>query len=178
MVKGERKKARKFTSSNVPSKFERVGFVGLGNMGSRMASNLIKAGYSVAVHDINPTAVKTFSDSGIPTKESPWEVAETSDIVITMLPSSSHVSDVYTGPNGLLHRGNLLRPWLFIDSSTIDPQTSRRISAMVSKCALKEKKVSSLIMVYIDFWETPVMLDAPVSGGVLSAEAAKLTFMV
>ncbi|KAK3002457.1 hypothetical protein RJ639_022451 [Escallonia herrerae] len=88
----------------------------------------------------NPTAVKTFSDSGILTKESPWEVAEMSDIVITMLPSSSHVSDVYTGPNGLLHHGNLLRPWLFIDSSTIDPQTSRRISAMVSKCALKEKK--------------------------------------
>lgn len=49
------------------------------------------------------------------------------------------VYDVYTGPNGLLHGGNL-RPRLFIDSSTIDPQTSRKLSAIVSNCTLKEKK--------------------------------------
>ncbi|XP_059435502.1 probable 3-hydroxyisobutyrate dehydrogenase, mitochondrial isoform X3 [Corylus avellana] len=138
-------------------------------MGFRMVNNLIKAGYKVAVHDINCSVLKKFSDMGVVTKETPFEVAEASDVVITMLPSSSHVVDVFTGPNGLLHGGNLLRPWLLIDSSTIDPQTSRKLSATVSKCILKEKK---------DNWMNPVMLDAPVSGGVLAAEAGTLTFMV
>ncbi|EXB75213.1 putative 3-hydroxyisobutyrate dehydrogenase [Morus notabilis] len=148
---------------------QRIGFIGLGNMGSRMANNLIKAGYKVAVHDINYNVLKKFSDIGVDTKETPYEIAEASDVVITMLPSSSHVNDVYTGPNGLLHGGNVLQPWLLIDSSTIDPQTSRKLSLTVSNCMLKEKK---------GHWETPVMLDAPVSGGVLAAEAATLTFMV
>uniref|UniRef100_A0A5B7BF25 3-hydroxyisobutyrate dehydrogenase n=1 Tax=Davidia involucrata TaxID=16924 RepID=A0A5B7BF25_DAVIN len=159
----------RFSSSNAPSLLERVGFVGLGNMGSRMANNLIKAGYKVAIHDMNYEVMKMFSDKGVLTKKSPFEVAETSDVVITMLPSSTHVLDVYTEPNGLLHGGSLLRPWLFIDSSTIDPQTSRKLSVAVSSCALKENK---------DYWENPVMLDAPVSGGVLAAEAGTLTFMV
>lgn len=138
-------------------------------MGSQMANNLIKAGYEVIVHDFNHSAMKLFSDRGILTKDSPFEIAEMSDVVITMLPSSSNVLDVYTGPNGLLHTGTVLRPWLFVDSSTIDPQTSRRISVAVSNCFLKDKK---------DNRETPVMLDAPVSGGVLAAESGTLTFMV
>jgi 3-hydroxyisobutyrate dehydrogenase len=50
------------------------------------------------------------------------------------------VIDVYTGPNGLLHGGKLIRPWLLIDSSTIDPQTSRNLSATISNYILKEKK--------------------------------------
>ncbi|KAG6642466.1 probable 3-hydroxyisobutyrate dehydrogenase, mitochondrial isoform X1 [Carya illinoinensis] len=156
---------RRFSSSQ----FESVGFIGLGNMGSRMVHNLIKAGYKVAVHDINCNVLKKFSDMGVSTKETPFEVAEASDVVITMLPSSSHVFDVFTGPNGLLQGGNLLRPWLLIDSSTIDPQTSRKLSVTVSKCILKEKK---------DHRVNPVMLDAPVSGGVLAAEAGTLAFMV
>uniref|UniRef100_A0A2P2JKK3 3-hydroxyisobutyrate dehydrogenase n=1 Tax=Rhizophora mucronata TaxID=61149 RepID=A0A2P2JKK3_RHIMU len=161
----------RFFSSQVSSQlqFESVGFVGLGNMGSRMANNLIKAGYNVAVHDKNSNVMKLFSDKGVPTKQTPFEVAEASDVIITMLPSSSHVLDVYTGPNGMLHQGNLLRPHLLIDSSTIDPQTSRKLSLAVSSCTLKEKK---------GYFEKPVMLDAPVSGGVLAAEAGTLTFMV
>ncbi|ONI11179.1 hypothetical protein PRUPE_4G091300 [Prunus persica] len=158
---------RRFYSEQATSHFESVGFVGLGNMGSRMANNLIKAGYRVAVHDINCNAMKKFSDMGVETKETPLEVAEASDVVITMLPSSSHVYDVYTGPNGLLHGGEL-RPWLLIDSSTIDPQTSRKLSLAVSNCTLKEKR---------DYAKKPAMLDAPVSGGVLAAEAGTLTFM-
>ncbi|KAL9403139.1 hypothetical protein Peur_000111 [Populus x canadensis] len=158
-----------FSSSQLSSQFESVGFIGLGNMGSRMANNLIKNGYKVAVHDINCNVMKMFSDMGVPTKETPFEVAEASDVVITMLPSSSHVLDVYTGPNGLLRCANLMRPQLLIDSSTIDPQTSRKVSVAVSNCILNEKK---------DHWEKPVMLDAPVSGGVLAAEAGTLTFMV
>lgn len=159
---------RRFYSEQATSPFESIGFVGLGNMGSRMANNLIKAGYRVAVHDINCNAMKKFSDTGVETKETPLEVAEASDVVITMLPSSSHVYDVYTGPNGLLHGGEL-RPRLLIDSSTIDPQTSRKLSLAVSNCTLKEKR---------DYAKKPAMLDAPVSGGVLAAEAGTLTFMV
>ncbi|KAK3432733.1 hypothetical protein EUGRSUZ_D00258, partial [Eucalyptus grandis] len=163
--------ARGLSSSpeDKPANFGNVGFIGLGNMGSRMAKNLVKAGYNVAVHDINGDAMKIFAGFGVPTKKTPFEVAEESDVKVTMLPSSSHVFDVYTGPNGLLHGGNLLRPWLSIDSSTIDPQTSRKISALVSNCTLNGKK---------DGGGVPMMLGTPVSGGVLAAEAGSLTFMV
>ncbi|GER24657.1 leucine-rich receptor-like protein kinase family protein [Striga asiatica] len=142
----------------------RVGFIGLGNMGSRMANNLIKAGYNVVVHDVNHDVMAKFSEKGILTKNSPLEVAEASDAVITMLPSSNHVTDVYMGPKGMLN-GEDLRSFLFIDSSTIDPQTSRKVSAAVSNT--KEGGGNCRFM-----------LDAPVSGGVLSAESGSLTFMV
>ncbi|CAN0911355.1 Probable 3-hydroxyisobutyrate dehydrogenase, mitochondrial [Linum grandiflorum] len=158
------------SSSTISSDFKNVGFIGLGNMGFRMANNLIRAGYNLSVHDINHGVMKRFSDMGIPAKGTPSDVAESSDVVITMLPSSSHVVDVYTGPNGLLHGGSELRPRLFIDSSTIDPQTSRKVAAAVSECALKEDRGND--------WKKPVMLDAPVSGGVIAAEAGVLTFMV
>lgn len=158
-----------FASLRIPSQFEKIGFVGLGSMGSRMANNLIKKGYNVTVHDLNKSIMKIFSEKGIVTKESPFEVAETSDVVITMLPSSASVLDVYTGPTGFLCNGNISRPWLYIDSSTIDPQTSRKISSTIATCALKGNT---------DGLEVPSMLDAPVSGGALGAEAATLTFMV
>ncbi|XP_043698744.1 probable 3-hydroxyisobutyrate dehydrogenase, mitochondrial isoform X2 [Telopea speciosissima] len=159
---------RRFSSSNV-SPLQRIGFIGLGNMGFHMANNLINAGYKVCIHDINSSVMEKFSGKGVLAKGTPFEVAETSDVVITMLPSSSHVLDVYTGQNGLLHGRNPLTPWLFIDSSTIDPQTSRGLSATISNCALKENKVCG---------GSPVLLDAPVSGGVLGAEVGSLTFMV
>ncbi|KAL2945370.1 putative 3-hydroxyisobutyrate dehydrogenase mitochondrial [Bienertia sinuspersici] len=146
-----------------------VGFIGLGNMGSRMAMNLLNSGYRVCVHDMNGAAVKQFLDKGVPSKETPKEVAEVSDVVITMLPSSKHVMDVYMGQNGLLHSHNSLRPHLFIDSSTIDPLVSRKLSLSISDCTLKEK---------IDCQEKPFMVDAPVSGGIIAAEAGSLTFMV
>ncbi|KAL1178610.1 hypothetical protein V6Z11_A03G107600 [Gossypium hirsutum] len=87
----------------------------------------------------------------------------------TFSSSSFEVLNVYNGPGGLLQGGDLLTPQLFIDSSTIDPQTSRKLAVSVSNCILKEKKEN---------WENPVMLDAPVSGGVVAAEAGSLTFMV
>ncbi|KAK6932053.1 6-phosphogluconate dehydrogenase, NADP-binding [Dillenia turbinata] len=161
----------------------------------------------------NSNAMKMFSENRVATKVTPYEVAESSDVVITMLPSSSSVLDVYTGHNGLLDGGSLLRPWLLIDSSTIDPQTSRKLSLAVSNCVLKEKRVKEegqqstderklalmgfnqeeieklhglLNILSTDVcswtqsrnWTTPVMLDAPVSGGTVAAEAGTLTFMV
>eukprot|EP00256_Glycine_max_P051348 XP_014617349.1 probable 3-hydroxyisobutyrate dehydrogenase, mitochondrial isoform X4 [Glycine max] len=151
------------------SSAQNVGFIGLGNMGSRMANNLIKAGFRLTVHDLNSDVLEMFSQMGVPTKKTPYEVSEASDVVITMLPTSAHVIDVYTGPNGLLHGGKLLRPWLLLDSSTIDPQTSRNLSATVTNYILREKKGE---------WEKPFKLDAPVSGSVTAAEAGTLTFMV
>ncbi|XP_020698937.2 probable 3-hydroxyisobutyrate dehydrogenase, mitochondrial isoform X1 [Dendrobium catenatum] len=161
--------ARGFSSNAVPAQLERVGFIGLGNMGFHMANNLIKAGYKLTVNDIDQAAMKKFSDCGISTVETPFKVAESSDVIITMLPSSSHVLAVYTGQNGLLHGGSQVRPWLFIDSSTIDPHTSRKLSMNIFQCLLKEKKGNA---------DSPFMLDAPVSGGVPGAAAATLTFMV
>ncbi|KAG2318495.1 hypothetical protein Bca52824_011708 [Brassica carinata] len=157
------------SSSHHSTQFQNVGFIGLGNMGSRMVNNLVKAGFNVTVHDINRDVMKMFTEMGVSARETPYEVAQDSQVVITMLPSSSHVMDVYTGTNGLLHGDNSIRPALLIDSSTIDPQTTRKISIAVSNCNLTEK---------IDNWEKPFMLDAPVSGGVLAAEAGALTFMV
>ncbi|CAL0309191.1 unnamed protein product [Lupinus luteus] len=160
---------RTFSSSHLPQHLQNVGFIGLGNMGSRMAINLVKAGYKLTVYDINSDVLKKFSQMGVSTKKTPYEVSEASDVIITMLPSSAHVIDVYTGPNGLLHDGKLLRPWLLIDSSTIDPQTSKNLSATISNYTLKEKKGDQ---------ETPAKLEAPVSGSVIAAEAGTLTFMV
>ncbi|KAM7258225.1 hypothetical protein ACFE04_013966 [Oxalis oulophora] len=158
----------RFSSTMPSSQFQSVGFIGLGNMGSRMAHNLIKAGFILNVLDKNYGVMNTFSDLGATIKQTPFQVAQSSDVVLTMLPSSSHVINVYTGPNGLLHGGHL-KTRLFIDSSTIDPQTSIKLSAAVATSTLKEK---------YDNWVNPVMLDAPVSGGVLAAEAGTLTFMV
>ncbi|KAG4207725.1 hypothetical protein ERO13_A03G089001v2 [Gossypium hirsutum] len=95
----------------------------------------------------------------------------------TFSSSSFEVLNVYNGPGGLLQGGDLLTPQLFIDSSTIDPQTSRKLAVSVSNCILKEKKVW-IHITYVENWENPVMLDAPVSGGVVAAEAGSLTFMV
>lgn len=134
-----------------------------------MVDNLIKAGFRVTVHDVNHNALKIFIEKGIPAKQTPYEVAESSDVVITMLPSSSDVLDVYMGPYGFLQGGNDLKPWLFLDSSTIDPHTSRKVSAAIADCSLKGKKY---------LWECPTKLDAPVSGGVIAAETGTLTFMV
>ncbi|XP_018509161.1 probable 3-hydroxyisobutyrate dehydrogenase, mitochondrial isoform X1 [Brassica rapa] len=175
-VLGSFSRCHRFSSSSSQhsTQFQNVGFIGLGNMGSRMVNNLVKAGFNVTVHDINRDVMKMFTDMGVSARETPYQVAQDSQVVITMLPSSSHVMDVYTGTNGLLHGDNAIRPALLIDSSTIDPQTTRKISLAVSNCNLKDKRACF----DADNWEKPVMLDAPVSGGVLAAEAATLTFMV
>ncbi|KAL2641734.1 hypothetical protein R1flu_009321 [Riccia fluitans] len=157
--------------ANVAENAQNVGFIGLGNMGSHMAFNLLKAGHTLCVYDRNDAAVLSLVDKGASKADSPREVAEQSDVIITMLPASSHVEEVYTGSNGLLRSSRDLRPSLLIDSSTIDPQTSRVVAAKVSTCRLSTNARR------IGF-ETPIMLDAPVSGGVGGASAASLTFMV
>lgn len=121
-----------------------------------MATNLLKQEFPVSVFDISQPAIQKATEQGAKSS-SIKEIAETCDVVVTMLPTPSHVKSVYCDDNGLLSNS---RPnTLFIDSSTIDPTTSRDV-------AEEAKKAGS------------VMVDAPVSGGVVGAEAGTLTFMV
>uniref|UniRef100_A0AAQ5Z4Y4 6-phosphogluconate dehydrogenase NADP-binding domain-containing protein n=1 Tax=Amphiprion ocellaris TaxID=80972 RepID=A0AAQ5Z4Y4_AMPOC len=134
-----------------------VGFIGLGNMGTPMAKNLLRNGYPVIATDVFPESCKELQDTGAQVVDSPADVAEKADRIITMLPSSPNVIEVYTGPNGILKK--VKKGTLLIDSSTIDPAVSREMAVAAEKMGA-------------------VFMDAPVSGGVGAASMAKLTFMV
>eukprot|EP00743_Colponemidia_sp_Colp-15_P002495 GILK01002706.1.p1 GENE.GILK01002706.1~~GILK01002706.1.p1 ORF type:complete len:330 (-),score=57.45 GILK01002706.1:31-1020(-) len=136
---------------------KQVGFIGLGNMGSRMASNLLKNGHSLVVYDLNKEAVNKLAQQGAKSASSIAELAQQVDTLITMLPSSPHVKSTYTSSTGIFANG---RPGaLLIDSSTIDPNVAKEVAAEAKSKHFK-------------------MVDAPVSGGVGGAEAGTLTFMV
>ncbi|PVD35852.1 hypothetical protein C0Q70_02821 [Pomacea canaliculata] len=134
-----------------------VGFVGLGNMGSHMARNLLKKGHPVVAYDAVPQNVLALKADGASVVGSPKEVASQTSILVTMLPASSHVLDVYTGSSGILR--SVQKGSLLIDSSTIDPSVAQQIA--------QESKASCATFV-----------DAPVSGGVNAARDSLLTFMV
>ena len=135
----------------------KIGFIGLGNMGNPMARNLIKAGHELVVFDVFADAIKKVASAGATAAATAAEATKTAEIVITMLPSSPHVREVYTGSGQLL--ANVQPGTLLIDCSTIDPHTARDVAAIAAQRNI-------------------VMLDAPVSGGTVGAEAATLTFMV
>ena len=135
---------------------EKIGFVGLGIMGKPMALNLIKAGYSLTVHDVNRAPVEEVAKAGAAAASSSKEVAENSDIVISMLPDSPDVEAVVFGPGGVLE--GVRSGMLFVDMSTIAPSMSLRVYE-----AMKAKGVESL--------------DAPVSGGEVGAVEATLSIM-
>ena len=134
-----------------------VGFIGLGNMGSNMAQNLLKGGHRLIVYDVYPEAMTSMAEKGALIARSPSDLAEKCDRILTMLPTSAHVLQVYSGENGVLSK--VKSGTLLIDSSTIDPQTSKQVSELA-----KQKGA--------------VFLDAPVSGAVPAAREASLTFMV
>lgn len=136
---------------------EKIGFIGLGIMGNPMAKNLLKAGYSVTVYDINKESVSELEKAGATAATTCKEVAEQSDVVITMVPDSPEVEAVVYGQQGVMEG---VKPgMLFIDMSTIAPATSQKIYQ-----SLQEKGVEAL--------------DAPVSGGQVGAEAGTLSIMV
>ena len=78
-----------------------VGFIGLGNMGNNMAKNLHKEGYPLVVSDIYPEATAELQDLGATVVDTPAEVADKCDRIITMLPSSPNVQEVYAGTGGI-----------------------------------------------------------------------------
>lgn len=136
----------------------RIGFIGLGVMGKPMAKNLMKAGYSLVVwKHINPKPVNELVAAGAQEASSPKQVAEMSDIVITMLPDSPEVEEVILGKNGVLEGSR--KGMTIIDMSSISPSAAKKIASEVEK-----KDVE--------------MLDAPVSGGEPAAIQGTLTIMV
>ena len=137
---------------------ERIGFLGLGIMGSRMAANLARAGFPLTVWTHTPgKAERWASEHGATACATPAEVARASDIVISMVVDGEQVAGILLGEDGVI-RG--ARPGLLcVDSSTIAPTDTRRIGA-----ALSERDVG--------------MLDAPVTGSSPRAEDGSLTIMV
>ena len=136
---------------------EKLGFIGLGNMGKGMALNLAKAGYPLTVHDIRPEPVQELVKAGAKAAGSPRELAENSEVVITMVTSSPHVEQLMFGPDGVL--AGLKKGGIIIDMSTIDPIVTRKVAA-----AAAEKGID--------------MLDAPVSGAPPKAADGTLSIMV
>ena len=134
-----------------------IGVIGLGIMGKPMALNLLKAGFELKVHSRSQPPVDELVAAGAVAVASPCEVAESSDIVITMLPDSPDVELVALGPAGLVEAA---RPGLIhVDMSTIAPAAAIRVAE-----ALAEKGVQCL--------------DAPVSGGDVGAQQGTLSIMV
>jgi len=136
---------------------EKIGFIGLGIMGSPMAKNLLKAGYSLTVYDIVPGKIDDAVKAGAQAGSSNKEVAQKSDIVITMLPNSPEVKEAVLGADGVLDGAG--PGTILVDMSSIAPLASKEVSERA-----KEKAV--------------VVLDAPVSGGEPKAVDGTLAIMV
>lgn len=134
-----------------------IAFIGLGNMGSGMAANLVKAGHAVRAFDLNPDAVAKLVDQGAKAAASVPGAVTGADVVVTMLPAGPHVKSVYLGEDGVL--ANTHDKAVLIDCSTIDVATAREVAEAVTAKGV-------------------AFVDAPVSGGVAAAEAGTLTFMV
>ncbi|WP_432251736.1 3-hydroxyisobutyrate dehydrogenase [Streptomyces sp. HNM1019] len=130
-----------------------VAFIGLGHMGGPMAANLIKAGHRVRGHDLDAKALKNATGAGVEPAGSAEEAVRDAEVVITMLPAGRHVLGLYGEILGLARPGTL-----FIDCSTIDVADARTAHERAAAAGMRS-------------------LDAPVSGGVVGAEAATLTFM-
>ena len=136
---------------------ERVGFIGLGIMGKPMAQNLMGAGFDLTVHNRTHRKAEELDEAGATVAASPREVAENSDVVITMLPDSPQVREVVAGEGGVLE--GIREGSLLIDMSTISPVVTEELAE-----AAKENGAS--------------MLDAPVSGGDVGAIEGTLSIMV
>ena len=122
----------------------KIGFIGLGNVGGKLANNLIKSRYKVIVRDLDAKLSKKFKKKGAVIASSPKELAENSDIVITCLPSPKACSKVMTAKNGVLEGLSKNKIWL--EMSTTDQSEVKRIGIMVKK-------------------KGSYALDVPVSGG-------------
>ena len=132
-----------------------LGFIGLGVMGSRMATRLVKAGHTVTVYDIDPAAQKAVVDRGAKPATSAKDVASRADIVFCSLAMPKDVETVMLGADGVIHGG---RAKIAVDLSTTGSRTEMKVAA-----ELKTKGIA--------------LIDAPVSGGSHGAEAGTLAVM-
>ena len=133
----------------------RIGFIGVGNMGGPMSANLSKAQHQVRAFDLSPEAVAAAEAAGATAAPTVAEAVKDAEIVVTMLPAGKHVESVYSGEvYGAAKPGAL-----FLDCSTIDVATARRVIDAATDRGFD-------------------MVDAPVSGGIAAANGGTLTFMV
>ena len=109
----------------------KIGFIGLGNVGGKLANNLIKSRYKLIVRDLDAKLSKKFKKKGAVIASSPKELAENSDIVITCLPSPKACSKVMTAKNGVLEGLSKNKIWL--EMSTTDQSEVKRIGIMVKR---------------------------------------------
>ena len=135
---------------------EKIGFIGLGNMGMPMAQNLISNGIKVKGFDVSEEVLKQALKNKIEVCSDALQVSQGINVLITMLPNGEAVSSVFNSESLL---ENIDPSILIIECSTISPKTSKELSLKASSLDLE-------------------MIDAPVSGGVKGAEEAGLTFMV
>ena len=134
-----------------------VGFIGLGTMGGPMAQNILKKGHALVAYDVALPAIQAVVAAGAQAVASPRAVAERSDVVITMLPDAPDVERVAHGADGVL--AVLKSGSVWIDMSTIDPDTTRRIGAQVHA-------------------KGAAMIDSPVGKTADAAVSGTLTLMV
>ena len=135
----------------------KLGFIGIGSIGSHMARNLAKAGHHLTVFDKRPEAAQELLSMGASWADSPGAVVKASPVLFTSLPRPADVEEVATGEGGIL--SGAAPGTIYIDLSTTDPNTLRRIAG-----AARAKGVT--------------VLDAPVSGGTIGAEKATLSILV
>ena len=134
-----------------------IGFIGTGNIGTPMAANLIRAGYQLRVHDLEPTRCEALLELGAELGGSPRELAESCSTLMTSLPGPPEVEEVLLGAEGILTGAS--PGSIYVDLSTNLPSVVSRLAAAAANAGV-------------------TMLDAPVSGGVAGAEEATLAVMV
>lgn len=134
-----------------------IAFIGLGKMGTPMVKNLLLHGHRIKVFDVVKEAIDHCAQIGAIGASSVAEAVVDAEIIFTMLQTGEQVSDVCLGKSGIF--ANMQKNALYIDSSSIDIETSRKLHSQAKQQGI-------------------AMLDAPVSGGVKGAEAASLTIMV
>jgi 2-hydroxy-3-oxopropionate reductase len=135
----------------------KVGYIGLGIMGSSITRNLMKAGHELVIHNRSQKIVEQLVSEGAKRADSPREVAEQVDFVFTNLPDSPDVEKVVIGANGILEGAH--ESLIYIDNSTIKPETARMLAERLAEVGI-------------------TALDAPVSGGDVGARDGTLTIMV
>ena len=137
---------------------EKIAFIGVGNMGNPMAENLLKAGNKIKVFDVSKDMLAKAKKKNLETVDSIEDLINHEiSIVVTMLPEGKHSKEIYLGDNGVINK--VQKNCLLIDCSTIDIETSKEIGK-----AANDKGI--------------LMIDAPVSGGVMGAQKATLNIMV
>jgi 3-hydroxyisobutyrate dehydrogenase len=135
----------------------KLAFIGTGIMGGPMACNLLKAGYTVCVHNRSRAKAQPAIDAGASWADSHGQAACNADVILTCLPDTPDVQQVLLGPDGVIHSAKAGA--ICIDHSTISPKATEEIAAVFQQRAM-------------------TFLDAPVSGGQKGAIEAKLSIMV